>query len=294
MDSLVFLFHDQLSLRKIPNGLRYGKLLMVESYHEFSIQKHHKKKLVFILSAMRHFAQEANLDYVKTEEPLLETIIKYMREHNLTKLHAIRPGEYRYLSDLARACEQNGFDFILHEDATFLSDPVEFEDWSKRYKRLVMENFYRYMRRKTGLLMDGENPLGDRWNYDQENRKPMRKKVNVPKPITHQLNGITEAVIALVEERFGNHFGDIEPFWLGVTRTQALASLDHFIVNSLPSFGLYQDAMKSGDDYMLFHSGLATYLNLGLLDPLEVCESVAQELYAGRVSLESAEGFIDK
>jgi deoxyribodipyrimidine photolyase-related protein len=291
-ESLLFLSYDQLSLRKIPTGLRFCKLLMVESYHEFGLHGHHKKKLVFIISAMRHFAQEANLDYIKTDDPLVDTVMKYMLDNGLTKLNIIRPGQYRHIKEFSEACEKHGFEFILHEDPTFLSEPGEFNEWSKKYKKLVMEHFYRYMRRKTGFLMDGENPIGDRWNFDQENRKPMRKKVSLPELLVHESDGITEAVVHLVEEKFGDNFGDIYPFWLGVTRRQALTSLEHFIVHSLPSFGLYQDAMKSGEHYLLFHSGLATYLNLGLIDPTEVCEAVAEEFYCSRVSIEAAEGFI--
>ena len=154
-----------------------------------------------------------------------------------------------------------------------------------------MEYFYREMRRKTGLLMAGGEPEGGQWNYDQENRKPAERDLTVPRPLSFAPDAITQEVLALVERHFGNHPGRLEKFDFAVTREDALRQQAYFLRHALPRFGDYQDAMLT-DEPFLWHSILSPYLNAGLLDPLALCRAVEAEYRAGRVPLNSAEGFI--
>jgi deoxyribodipyrimidine photolyase-related protein len=97
--------------------------------------------------------------------------------------------------------------------------------------------------------------------------------------------------MALVEQHFADHFGDLEPFGWGVTRPSALEALQYFVAHHLPNFGDYQDAMRAGED-ALFHSVLSPYLNLGLLAPGEVCEAALDAYHRGGAVLNSVEGFV--
>jgi deoxyribodipyrimidine photolyase-related protein len=134
-----------------------------------------------------------------------------------------------------------------------------------------MEFFYREMRRASGLLMEGDEPAGGQWNFDHDNRKALPKDVKPPKRLRFEPDAITREVMAMVAQRFPDHFGDLEPFGWAVTREDALEALDHFIAACLPRFGDYQDAMKQGNGF-LYHSVISPYLNVGLLTPREVCE----------------------
>ena len=154
-----------------------------------------------------------------------------------------------------------------------------------------MEYFYREMRRKTGLLMEGDDPAGGQWNYDKENRKPADADLFMPGIKSVKPDATTKEVLTLVAERFSDHFGDLDPFRFAVTRRNALKALDHFIETALPLFGDYQDAMLRGEKF-LYHSVLSLYINAGLLGPLEVCERVAAAYEAGAAPLNAAEGFI--
>ena len=132
-----------------------------------------------------------------------------------------------------------------------------------------MEHFYRQMRRKTGLLMDGDEPVGGAWNFDSENRKKWDGAIALPTPITHPQSPDTVAVIKQVSRHFDNNFGTLDGFNWPTHRDQALVELNHFIEYRLPLFGDYQDAMRQRDidpnaDF-LFHSKVSTSLNLGLL-----------------------------
>jgi deoxyribodipyrimidine photolyase-related protein len=155
-----------------------------------------------------------------------------------------------------------------------------------------MEFFYREMRKKYALLMDADGkPSGGYWNYDKENRKPPKAGLFSPKRISHKKSQITQEVLALVKTHFADHFGTLEPFHFAVTRKQALKDLDHFIDTLLPDFGDYQDAMVAGEPY-LYHSLISTYLNAGLLLPLEICRKAEQAYRAGKAPINSVEGFI--
>jgi deoxyribodipyrimidine photolyase-related protein len=154
-----------------------------------------------------------------------------------------------------------------------------------------MEYFYRGMRKKTGWLMDGDKPAGGEWNYDKQNRKALPGKVSLPGRLRFDPDDITLAVMQLVTDRYEGHFGDLETFQWATTRTNARRALAHFIADCLPNFGDYQDAMKSGEDF-LFHALLSPYMNIGLLDPREVCEAALEALDEGLAPLAAVEGFV--
>ncbi|WP_375254451.1 cryptochrome/photolyase family protein, partial [Yoonia sp.] len=148
--------------------------------------------------------------------------------------------------------------------------------------------FYREMRRKTGLLMDGDKPEGGKWNYDHENRKPAPDQVDFDGPLRFAPD---EAVLDLVQTHFGDNFGDLAPFWFATDAGQAHEQLIHWIAEGLPKFGDYQDAML-GNQPFLYHALISFYLNAGLLDPLAVCREVEAAFYSGHAPLNSVEGFI--
>jgi deoxyribodipyrimidine photolyase-related protein len=136
-----------------------------------------------------------------------------------------------------------------------------------------------------------DEPEGGQWNYDQENRKSLPDALLLPKRERFQADEITREVLELVSQRFGNHFGDLEPFGWAVTRKDAIAALNHFIKVCLGGFGDYQDAMKAGEDF-LYHSLISPYLNCGLLTAREVCDAAAAAYAKGHAPLNAVEGFI--
>jgi len=154
-----------------------------------------------------------------------------------------------------------------------------------------MEFIYREMRRRTGLLMEDDAPVGRRRNFDPENRKPLPKNYRAPKRRRFTPDPITREVMALVGARFADNFGDLEPFGWAVTRQDARAALAAFIADCLPAFGDYQDAMKTGAPF-LSHATLSPYLNIGLLSAHEVCVAAERAFRAGAAPLNAVEGFI--
>ena len=186
---------------------------------------------------------------------------------------------------------QFSFPVDILPDDRFLCSQAAFKTWAASRKQLRMEYFYRDMRRQTGLLMDGDQPVGGQWNFDADNRKAAEIDLFMPRPMASPPDAITQEVLELVETRFGNHFGDLLPFWFAVTRADAEAAFATFVDQALPRFGDYQDAMLAGEPF-LYHSVIAQYLNCGLLDPLRVCREVEKAYRAGKAPLNAAEGFI--
>ncbi len=297
--SLILILGDQLSpsMSSLMQGDKAGDVvLMAEVMAEASYVPHHKKKIAFVFSAMRHFAQELRsagwkVDYVKLDDPantgsLTGEVARAKQRHSLDHVVATEPGEWRLLEAM-----RGWPNITLRDDDRFLADRERFTEWAEGRTMLRMEHFYRLMRRKTGLLMDGNEPAGGTWNLDAENRAKASPDLLMPAPLRFAPDAITREVLDLVAVRFPDHFGDLEPFWFATTRAEAEAAFAHFLRHALPQFGTYQDAMLTSEKF-LYHAVVSPYLNVGLLDPLDMCRAVEAEWQAGRVPLNSAEGFI--
>ncbi|MEP3231682.1 MAG: cryptochrome/photolyase family protein [Hyphomicrobiales bacterium] len=302
--TLILILGDQLSKQISSLQLadrKRDRVLMVEVAEEASYVQHHKKKIAFIFSAMRHFAEALRLDgWVVDYVPLDSAdntgsfkgeLKRAITRHTPSQIIVTEPGEWRVLEDMRAWQEELGVTVDILADDRFIATHEEFASWASGRKQLRMEYFYRDMRRKTGLLMEGDQPEGGKWNFDSENRKPAKADLFMPRPKRVEPDDITREVLALVENQFPHHFGDLEPFWFAVTSSQAEEALDYFIVECLPSFGDYQDAMLTGEPF-LYHSLLSFYINAGLLDPLQVCKRVEIAYYAGDAPLNAVEGFI--
>ncbi len=276
-------------------------ILMCEVWDEATYVKHHKKKIAFLFSAMRHFAQELEGDGYKVRYTKLDDnenvgsfsgeIKRAVKEISPDKIVVTFPGEWRVLKDIEKWEGDFGVDVEIRDNDQFLSTIEEFETWAEGRKALRMEYFYREMRKKHGILMNGDKPEGGQWNYDSENRKPPKEGLNVPKTYMAQTDEITDEVMELVAEKFGDHFGDLKPFYFAVTRDQALYALNKFIDERLKTFGDYQDAMVENEPWM-YHSHLSFYINCGLLAPLEVIEKAEMAYHNGDAPLNATEGFI--
>ena len=274
-------------------------ILMCEVWDEATYVKHHKKKIAFIFSAMRHFANELtdkgyNVHYTKLDDAenagsFHGEVVRAIKTHKPSKVIVTEASEYRVLKDMEGW--QLGIPVEIRPDERFLCSHAEFETWADGFKQFRMEYFYRVMRKKYGILIIGDQPEGGQWNYDSENRKPPKEGLNVPQAYASEPDELSLEVMALVQERFPDHFGDLEPFYFAVTRAQALECLDQFIRQRLASFGDYQDAMVQCEPWM-FHSHISFYINSGLLLPLECVQAAEQAYHENKAPLNAVEGFI--
>ena len=281
-------------------------VLMAEVDAECTYVRHHKKKIVLVLSAMRHFARAleargVRVEYVRLDDPanthsLRGEVLRAAERLRPGRVVVTEPGEWRLLDDMRRWHEALGIEVEVRDDTRFLCRVQDFVAWARGKRSLRMEFFYRDMRRTHGVLLDGVGPdgggpEGGQWNYDAENRKRLPRGVEAPATPEFAPDAITLEVMALVAERFAGHFGEVDGFSLPVTSREAHAALADFVARRLPQFGDWQDAMKTGES-ALFHALVSTSMNCGLLLAREVCQAAEDAYRAGLVPLNAAEGFI--
>jgi deoxyribodipyrimidine photolyase-related protein len=279
-------------------------IVMMEALAKARRRPYHKKKLVLILASQRHFALEQAARGVKviyqfTDGIFADGLVAAHREHAFESLTMMEPAEREMRLDMAQAVAA-GVPLRQVEDTTWLTTPADFE---KVYgsptpgvrKRYLMDRFYRAMRMKTGILMDETagkaEPLGGRYSFDEENRKPYRGEPAVPPRPVYAPDEMTAEAIELVNRLFPDHFGTTDDFDLPVTLSDVESCWQFALHRLLPVFGPYEDAMATGEPE-LFHSKLSALINIGRLLPARVVSEVEEQARAGRIPLAGAEGFI--
>jgi deoxyribodipyrimidine photolyase-related protein len=294
--NLVVVLGDQLtsSLSALQQAAKDDIIVMAEVSDEATYVPHHPKKIAFTLTAMRKFATRLrskgfSVAYTKLDDPsntgsIVSELMRRSNEFGAVKVIATEPGEWRLIS----ALHELPLEVRILPDTRFIASHREFEDWAKDRNELRMEWFYREMRRKTGLLMDGDKPVGGKWNFDHDNRKAAPKDIRYQGPMKFAPD---QDVLDLVASRFDNNFGDLNPFWFATDSEQADRHFSRWLKHALPSFGDYQDAMLS-DNRFMFHACIGTYINAGLLDALEICRRAEAEYRNGHAPINAVEGFI--
>lgn len=270
-----------------------------ESTHVWSA----KQRIVVFLSAMRHFAESLReqglplvytcLDDVGNRGTLALQLNDAITQLQPSGLVLTAPGDWRVLHSLRAVAAQHHLPLDLRDDTHFFSTVREFAAHARGRKQLRLEYWYRELRHKHGILMEGKDPVGGQWNLDADNRESFGKAgpQNVPQPTRCAPDAMTQEVITLVNTHFASHPGTLHSFGWPVTRAHALLALRAFIEQRLPLFGLYEDAMWAGEAW-LYHSHLSCALNLKLLNPREVVLAAEEAHRTGHAPLAAAEGFI--
>ncbi len=275
-------------------------LLMGELADEASYITHHIQKIILIFSAMRHAAAELEsagwrMDYHRFEpdsgiRSFSDLVRHRLDQGDIDEVVVSWPGEWRVLDELRGWEKAFGIPVTVLPDSRFLSPLDEFEAWARDRKQLRMELFYRTMRRRTGYLMEGDQPVEGKWNFDQENRRAWKGEPAAVSPMRFTPDEVVEQVMADLAGSVKS-CGSAEGFDWPVTRAQARRGLTRFIDLALPHFGDYQDAMRDDEDY-LFHARISSSLNLGLLSATEVCDAAEAAWREGRAPINAVEGFI--
>ena len=296
---LILVLGDQLSenIAALRAARRGDVIVMAEVAEEASHVPHHPKKIALIFAAMRKFAatlREGGWDvrYSALDDPgntgsIPGELLRRAEETGAEEVVTTQPGDWRLIAALDAA----PLTVTQLEDDRFLASHRMFQGWAEGRKTLRMEYFYREMRKATGYLMEDGEPAGGQWNFDSENRKPPPEGVGYSGPMQFTPDDTVEAVLDMVETRFASNFGQARPFWFATDHAQARQHLARWVREGLPDFGTYQDAMLDGNRF-LYHSFIALYMNIGLLDPREVCEAAEKAWRDGAAPINAVEGFI--
>ncbi len=280
-----------------------AEYLMVELRQETDYVLHHVQKVCGFFLAMRNFSERLSksgfrIHYVpitdeKARWDLKRLVLYYTELTGADTFEYQEPDEYRLDLQLKEIADALSISSSACSTEHFLSERGELAELFRGKKRLLMETFYRHMRKRYHILMEGEQPEGGKWNYDQQNRKKWKGDPPVPAfpsfahPLHHLLKEMDEAGVKT--------FGQVpeKGLDLPVNRDESLVWLDHFCQHLLPWFGDYQDAFAAGEPY-LFHSRISFALNVKILSPLEVIDAVlnAYRERSGKIHISQVEGFI--
>lgn len=280
-------------------------IFMAEDHELCTHFKYHKHKILLFLVAMRRYRDELEQKgFTVTYRTLpksalkktsyIETLKAFVKKHNFTHLHLYEIEDKFFEEKIVGLADELNIELTLKTSPLFMVTREEFRDYIASVKKPFMKTFYERLRKKHGVLMEKGKPVGGKFSYDADNRKKLPTKVDPP-PI--KMTYPTEIphyqeVADLVATHFQEHPGDCENFWPATSRREALAVLDQFIKERLPSFGHYQDAITSRSDFV-FHSVISPYINMGLILPEEVIEKIEKEYNKNKnIPLNSSEGFI--
>ncbi|NCA99221.1 MAG: cryptochrome/photolyase family protein [Clostridia bacterium] len=276
-------------------------VLMAESKKELDLPFAHQKKTAFILGVNRTFAQTLTregkpvvyLDFRQSQPDWtqIEQLTRLTLDRQLTEVWLMRPKSWSQRQELELLANSGGFQFTFTRDTNLISDEAVMQPWFAA-KSFRMETFYQKMRRQTGLLMDiSGQPVGGQFNFDKANQQALKQAPAKHPRLSFKKSPLLLEVLQEVQRYFPHQLGSCDSFYFSLTSEQARRELDHFVAHILPTFGQYQDNLILGDPYVS-HSLLSAYINVGLLDPMEVCQAAELAYFRNQASIETVEGFI--
>ena len=286
--------------KKVDRDVTY---LIMEIRQETDYVKHHIQKVAAFFAAMRAFEERLRqlghravylkLDDRENRQTIEKNVIDLISRKNFTRFEYLLPDEYRLDVQLRRLDKELPVPVVAVDTEHFLTERHELEHFFKGKKRYLMESFYRRMRKRHGIMMDGARPAGGKWNYDQKNRQAYDHKIPIPQPL--MFNNDVVAICRTVRRSGVKTIGQVEPeslIW-PINRDQSLDLLKAFVKDGLPAFGTYQDAMTVAN-WHLFHARLSFALNSKMLHPLEVIEAAIHtwEDKKSKIAIQQIEGFV--
>lgn len=286
--------HPALAEAESLAGRANTRVLLIESAARAGKLPYQRKKLVLLFSAMRHYTEELREQGYAVDYRRAPTFLAGLRDHLAEfqpgRLWTMAAADWNGRSFQQQLAHQLNLPVTLLPNSQFLTGRFNPYPDTPPEKPVVMEYFYREMRRHFDVLMNGRQPAGGQWNYDKENRQPLPPDLPLPDLPRFAPDTLTRAVMDEMAALPGG-VGRVEGFALAVTRREAQAAFADFLVHRLPQFGPYEDAMTARQA-TLFHSVLSPYLNIGLLEPMELIREAERAYYEGRAPLNSVEGFV--
>ena len=290
VDSWVFVAYDQLNLslfKTIEQTIGTVGFVFIESATKGRSRPYHKQKLALLLSNQRHFALEAQeagypIDYLLTEGSYAETLTVLAQE--VGPIHCVEFAEYSTRMELLPLIESG--DLVNHPHKGWLTARSWFTETVGTHPPFRMDRFYRRVRKETGWLMVDAQPVGDKYSFDEENRKPWRGDPVAPVPPAFAPDGIDLEVKTMVDNLYSDHPGFIDFTQIPTSEADIAASME-FARTCLSHFGTYEDAMST-ESRGLFHTRLASLLNLHRVMPHQAVEMALES----KAELNNVEGFV--
>ena len=274
---------------------------MAEDFELCTYEKHHKHKLILFLSSMRKYASELkskkfNIKYYQLNKKNInltyeDKLSDFIKSKNISKIKMFEVEDKFFEKRILTFSKENNIKISFLDSPMFLNTRNEFKKYLSKVKKPFMATYYKQQRIDKNILMDGDKPIGEKWSFDEDNRKKIPDNFPIPPLPNFTQDTVVKDVKKTVEDFFSDHPGDVSNYWLGSSRKDALKALDLFIKEKIINFGDYEDAVKKNAPFLL-HSVLSPYLNVGLITPKEIVKKILDTGKNKKIPLNSLEGFI--
>jgi deoxyribodipyrimidine photolyase-related protein len=274
---------------------------MAEDFELCTYEKHHKHKLILFLSSMRKYASELkskkfNVTYYQLNKKNInltyeDKLSEFIKSKNISEINMFEVEDKFFEKRILRFCKKNNIKINFLESPMFLNTRSDFKKYLSKVKKPFMATYYKQQRIEKNILMNGDKPIGEKWSFDEENRKKIPDNILIPSMPNFTEDADVKDVKKTVDDFFPNHPGNVSSYWLGSSRKDALKALDVFIKDKIINFGDYEDAVKKNSPFLL-HSVLSPYLNVGLITPKEIIKKILDTGKNKKIPLNSLEGFI--
>ena len=283
------------------NSYKDSYFFMAEDFELCTYEKHHKHKLILFLSSMRKYSSElkskkVNVTYYQFNKKNInltyeDKLSEFIKSKNISEINMFEVEDKFFEKRILRFCKKNNIKINFLESPMFLNTRSDFKKYLSKVKKPFMATYYKQQRIEKNILMNGDKPIGEKWSFDEENRKKIPDNFPIPSLPNFTEDSVVKDVKKTVDDFFPNHPGDVSSYWLGSSRKDALKALDVFIKDKIINFGDYEDAVKKNAPFLL-HSVLSPYLNVGLITPKEIIKKILDTGKNKKIPLNSLEGFI--
>ena len=299
--SLFIILGNQLFPINEINDHKDSYFFMAEDYDLCTYEKHHKHKLILFLSSMRKYAFELqrknfSLKYHKINKDNLkltyeDKIQNFIKSKKISEIKMFEIEDKFFEKKIIKFCKTNQLKIKFLESPMFLNSRDNFKKYLSKVKKPFMASYYRQQRIEKNILIANNNPIGNKWSFDEENRKKLPNDLPIPNQLKFKDDAIVKEVKKIVNELFFHHPGNTNNYWLGSSRKDALKTVELFTKDKINNFGDYEDSVKKNSPF-LFHSNLSPYLNLGLITPKEIITKILNANKLKNIPINSLEGFV--
>ncbi len=300
---LFFILGNQLFPLKNLDRYKIDHLIfMAEDYGLCTYEKHHKMKILLFLSSMRSYAENlkknkfkleySKIDKIDLNKSYIEKLEKTINSKKITEVTSFEIEDKFFENRIKAFLNKSKIKWNIIKSPMFLNSRSDFKNYLEKIKKPFMANFYKDIRKKTGILMSSENtPIGGKWSFDEDNRKKLPKNISIPKfpKINESIH--TKKLKPIIEKLFKDHPGSTKNFWFATEYNDVVKILNFFIKEKSNLFGDFEDAVNQKNN-ILFHSALSPYINLGLITPDFIINKILDFHKKNKIKLNSLEGYI--
>ena len=250
---------------------------MAEDYGLCTYVKHHKQKILLFLSAMRSYAEELQtaklkVTYYNCEHKLFTKdyeakLLDFIQANKITEITSFEIEDKFFETRVINFLVKHKINYHIVPSPMFVTSRAEFAEYLQANKKPFMATFYKLQRIKLNILIKDKNkPIGDKWSFDEDNRKKLAHNIDIPKLKVFKHTSHTKELIPFIEKHFASHPGNLKAFHHPTTRKDTIKLFLDFLNNKIKLFGDYEDSITT-KSYSVFHSMLSPVMNLGLITP---------------------------